>query len=593
MTAEKILDRTENIPESWGVHGTVGYEVLSLVNGLFVDSAHEKDFEVLYEKFIGHKIDSDSLVYSKKKFFLLTQMAGEINSLGHRLDVISEKDRRYRDFTRNNLTLAIREVIACFPVYRTYISPETDQVSPRDEKYIRMAVEKAKTKTLALNPAVYDFLRDVLLLKLNGDLPETDNKLYQDFVLRFQQLTAPIMAKGMEDTVFYVYNRLLSLNEVGGDPFRFGCERREFHRKNAERSKRWPFNFAASSTHDTKRSEDVRMRINVLSEIPEEWAAKADKWHGLNQTHKKEVSGVPEPRPNMEYFIYQTLLGVWPNGPLGPEELENLTVRVWEYCLKAVREAKIFTDWQQPNAEYEEAIKNFIFRILSPGNSAFQDDFLPFQQKLARWGRLNSLSSLVLKMALPGVTETFQGNELWEYRLVDPDNRRPVDFAARVRLLKSLEEQFAETAPSEEWFRERIQKDEEGLLKLFLTWRGHQYRKAQSGLFLYGDYLPLEITGEKERHAAAFLRQREDKIALTVCGRFFSGLFSEPAHFSAGGRIWGNTAAILPPQWTGKEKFFLNIFTGKRIQVRNGNGRLQLPLAEVFGPLSTALLEPE
>ncbi|MFH1801177.1 MAG: malto-oligosyltrehalose synthase [Candidatus Omnitrophota bacterium] len=592
VVAEKILDRKELLPENWSVHGTVGYDFLNVLNGVFVDQARQKDFSELYESFMGHAIDFDQLLYDKKKLFALVHMASEINTLGHRLDLISEKDRHYRDFTRNNLTLAIREVIACFPVYRTYVSPGDEAVSERDERYINIAIEKAKAKTSALNPAVYDFLKDVLLLKFDIEVTPESKKTYRDFVLRFQQITGPIMAKGLEDTSFYVYNRFVSLNEVGGDPFHFGYSKEEFHHFNKIKFEQWPYGMICSSTHDTKRSEDVRMRLNVLSEMPDEWKSALTRWAMINDKHKTLIKSVSEPRRNTEYFIYQTLLGAWPEAGLGGKGLPPFADRIWEYVLKAVREAKTYTNWVNPNKEYEEAIRKYIYAILNPGNENNSlKDFLPFQEKISYFGKLNSLSALVLKIASPGVVDTYQGTELWSYCLVDPDNRRPVDFESRKNLFHSLHK-GSHLKPIDENFLKGLISDEQGQVKLLVLAKALSFRKSCPEFFLDGDYIPLKVEGEKERNVVAFMRKKDDQRAIVIAGRFFTELMPEPGQLPLGEAIWKDTRVILPKDRQ-VEGALKDIFTGKMGTVHSEGGESFVRLAEIFHSLSVTILTTE
>lgn len=587
IVAEKILDRREPLPENWNVHGTVGYDFLNALNGLFIRRDQEKEFEDFYTRYIGQNIDFDDLVYNAKKFFALVRMASEMNDLGHRLDLISERDRNYRDFTRNNLTLAIREVIACFPVYRSYISTGGDAVLQRDEKYVHLAVEKAKRKTPALNPAVYDFLRDVLLLKLSTKKPE-ERKLYRDFVLRFQQLTGPVMAKGLEDTSFYIYNRFLSLNEVGGDPFFFGYSRDDFHRQNIQRHKRWPAGMTASSTHDTKRSEDVRMRLNVLSELAGEWRQRVSKWSEINEKHRTGLNGGLEPDRNTEYFIYQTLVGVWPDNDLADGGAAALVERLWQCFLKSVREAKIRTNWVSPNAEYEEAVRKFVVGITAAGEgNAFLRDFLPFQRKIMRFGKFNSLSALVLKIGSPGVVDTYQGTELWDYSLVDPDNRRAVDFRKRRDSLKFLVKKNQESLRG--WMKERLGNDRDGFVKLFLLWKGLNFRKKRPELFIEGDYVPLAVEGLRERHAVAFLRKKGDSFAVIVGGRFFAQLISD-SELPIGEGVWQDTRVLLPPDFPKDARSLREVFSEREVAVGARADERFLRLSDVLQSLSVSIL---
>jgi (1->4)-alpha-D-glucan 1-alpha-D-glucosylmutase len=526
IIAEKILDRKENLPQDWQVDGTVGYDFLNALNGLFIDQDAEKSFSSAYEDFIGHALDFDETVYDKKKMLAALQMSSEIQDLGYRLDRISERNRRYRDFTRHALVLAVRETIACFPVYRTYIAPSDKTVSERDEKYIHDAIEKAKSRTpTAINPAVYDFLRDVLLLRLETRVGPEERQLYRDFVMRFQQLTAPIMAKGLEDTAFYVYNRLLSLNEVGGDPPHFGVSREDFHRQNSLRAKSWPRGFLTGSTHDTKRSEDVRMRLNSLSEIPEEWRAMLARWSLVNRKHKTLIAGDWEPRPNTEILIYQTLLGMWPDAPPALEERAELRRRLWQFVEKAIREAKVHTDWLHPDPEYENAVRRFVDAILDPEQGRhFTMDFIPELRRVADAGRWNSLSALTLRLASPGIMDVYQGTELWDYSLVDPDNRRPVDYALRRRMLLRLKARVESGESPLKISEELLNRRADGRIKLYLLWRGLRLRRRAPSVFIGGEYAPLVVTGAREKHVVAFLRRDGGRITVAAAARFFLGL---------------------------------------------------------------------
>jgi (1->4)-alpha-D-glucan 1-alpha-D-glucosylmutase len=588
VVAEKILDRKEDLPDNWCIHGTVGYDFLNVLNGIFIAQNAEKDFSKLYEEFIGHTIDFDQLLYDKKKLFALVHMSSEINTLGHRLNLISEKDRHYRDFTRNNLTLAIREVIACFPVYRTYLSPEDDTVSERDETYIKIAVEKAKAKTPALNPAVYDFLKEVLLLRFGAAVTAEAKKLYREFVLRFQQITGPIMAKGLEDTSFYIYNRFLSLNEVGGDPFHFGHSRDEFHRFNQLKAERWPHGMLCTSTHDTKRSEDARMRINVLSELLPEWESALTRWTRMNNKHRVDIKGTLEPRRNTEYFIYQSLLAVWPDGGGTEKDFPSFPDRVWEYMLKSVREAKTFTNWINPNPEYENAIRKFIDAILDPDPAnLFPSDLLPLQQKLSFFGKLNSLSALTLKLGAPGVVDTYQGAECWNLCLVDPDNRRPVDFEMRKNALKSLRKGPRMLEFADDFFK-RLRAGKSDAVKMQVMARGLHLRRSAPGLFLEGDYLPLKAEGSRSRNIVAFMRKKGDRFAIFTACRFFTELTDPSADGMPGPEIWGDTKILLPKGTLPVR--IQNDMTGEAVIAEPEENGFSLRASALFDPLSFAIL---
>ncbi|HWI41525.1 MAG TPA: malto-oligosyltrehalose synthase, partial [Verrucomicrobiae bacterium] len=362
IVGEKILMPDEKLREDWPIYSTTGYIFSHYLNGLFVEEGNADIFDEIFASFTGERRPFDEILYADKKLIMST-MASEINTLGHYLDMIAEGDRHTRDFTRNSLTTAITEVIAHFPVYRTYITPAG--VSEADRGYIESAVARAKERNPGINESIFNFLREVLLLRLPEGHTEETRKQWVDFVMKFQQLTGPFMAKGMEDTSFYVYNRLISLNDVGGNPARFGESLESFHRQNLERCSEWPHSLLASSTHDSKRGEDVRARINVISEFPQEWGELVQRWARLNAPKKRVLEGRKVPSPNAEYFLYQTLVGASPAGPLGNEEYDELRRRVQEALIKGAREAKRNTSWINPNARYEEALTAFVDAVLA------------------------------------------------------------------------------------------------------------------------------------------------------------------------------------------------------------------------------------
>lgn len=586
VVLEKILDRKENLPENWNVYGTVGYEFLNALNGLYVDPKNEKAFDEFYESFIEHPIDFEELSYQKKYFFAKRHMASEINTLAHRLNGISEGNRLYRDLTLNLLTEAVRKAVVCFPVYRTYISPADAEPSRRDEKYIRIAIEKAKSRSPGMDPTVFDFLESVLLLKLDAESSLDERKRIREFILKFQQITAAIMAKGIEDTTFYVNSRFLSLNEVGGDPEHFGTSPREFHQQNLHRARFWPQGFLATSTHDNKRSEDVRFRLNVLSEVPDEWKRHVGMWAAVNQQHKTTVRGKLEPTRNTEYLIYQTLAGVWPNEAMNDEAYAQLTERCWAYVLKAVREAKIYTDWVDPNSEYEKAVEKFLRAVLARADrNPFLETFIPFQARVSRCGALNSISALALKNAAPGVVDSYQGNETLDFSLVDPDNRRPVDYERRTRLLESLErdcENLGVSAAIRKW----LEAPDDGRVKMYMLWKQLNARRRNRELFLHGDYIPLDLQGEKADQAVAYLRTYQGRRALVAAGRFFAPWTME--NQLPLGDVWGDAAVRLPQDFEPDPLW--ETYSERAVFPRKDGEGLLLPLSDLFKELPAALL---
>ncbi len=460
LLVEKILELNERLRSDWPVHGTTGYEFANQVAGVLVDREAEEDFTSIYAKFIGTNPSYPEIVYRSKLVTMRVSMASEVNVLGHMLNVISESNRWYRDFTVNALTTAIREVIASFPAYRTYISTSGEMVDA-DRRMILRAIAAARRRNPALERTVFEFLRDVLLPPQDNAHP-LDDVARREFVMKFQQCTGPITAKGVEDTAFYVYNRLIALNEVGGDPGEFGAELETFHRQNLARLEDFPHSMLATSTHDTKRSEDVRARIAALSEIPDQWARALRRWSSANRKHRRQIDGELAPDTNEEYLLYQTILGTWPLAPMSAEEHGIYVRRIQDYMVKALHEAKVNSSWIEPNAAWDTAVEEFVGKILEPGrNNRFLAAFEPVATRIAELGAVNSLSQAVLKMTVPGVPDIYQGQELWDFSLVDPDNRRPVDYSLRMSLLESLREN-----PSP---RELLANWRDGRIKLFAT----------------------------------------------------------------------------------------------------------------------------
>ncbi len=591
IVGEKILTKGEKMPEGWPIFGTTGYVFLNSLNGIFIDTKNARMFDRLCTKFIGVKDDFPDVVYEKKKLLMQVAMSSEINTLGHYLNKISEKNRHTRDFTLNSLTKAITEVIAVFPVYRTYINSWT--IKDRDGQYIEAAVSKAKRKNPAISSSIFNFLSDVLLLKFPDGISEDDKNEWLDFAMKFQQMTAPVMAKGVEDTALYVYTRLLSLNEVGGSPERFGLSVEAFHGQNLDRLKFWPHALITTSTHDTKRSEDVRARINVLSELPAKWRECLTRWGSLNKMKKTAVDGQPVPDRNEECLLYQTLIGVWPLGRPDETEYEAFKTRIRDYMVKALREAKVNTSWINPNADYEDALLSFIDAILAvtPDNK-FLAEFEPFQKTISYFGMLNSLSQTLLKIASPGVPDFYQGNEIWDFSLVDPDNRRPVDFVHRRKALGVLKE---ETAKHESDFtafvRQLINKWEDGAIKLYVTLKALTYRRENHRLFMEGAYIPLTGNGELADHFCGFARQQSEKAVLVIVPRLVTAVLNFTPEAPVGEKVWGNAGIVLPDEIPGDT--FKNILTGEKVEAVHRSEKRELSLAGVFSCFPVAMLVRE
>jgi (1->4)-alpha-D-glucan 1-alpha-D-glucosylmutase len=585
VIGEKILQKGERLPEEWPIFGTTGYDFLTVLNGIFVDPDNARAFDRIYAGFTRREANFPEVAYEKKKLVMQVAMSGEINTLGHYLNTISERDRLTRDFTLISLTRAIIEVIAFFPVYRTYTNSWS--IRDKDSQYIEAAVAKAKRKNPAISSSVFDFLRDVLLLRFPGYATDGDRMEWLDFVMRFQQITGPVMAKGLEDTACYDYNRLVSLNEVGGMPDRFGAPIEAFHGQNLERAKSFPHALIATATHDSKRGEDLRARINALSEIPEKWRKCLADWSRLNKKKKGFVDGQPVPGRNEEYLLYQTLVGAWPAESMEDEASGAFRERIREYMVKAVREAKVNSSWINPSVPYEETLAAFIDAILadSPGNE-FLTVFRPFQELIARCGAFTALSQTLLKIASPGVPDFYQGTELWNLTLVDPDNRRPVDYKRRSDALNELKRREAEIGPGE-LMRELLAGWEDGGVKLYLIHRALGYRRENRELFENGEYIPLEAKGSRARHVCAFARRLEGKSLIVAVPRFVATLVSGPGMFPGGEEAWGDSF-LAPPDGVDSWR---NVLTGDAVAVREREGTTALALAELFAEAPVALLE--
>jgi (1->4)-alpha-D-glucan 1-alpha-D-glucosylmutase len=578
------------LPVQWPVYGTTGYDFLNLVNGLFVDGSHEQAFTTLYARFVGNRVSFEDLAYESKQLIMRASMSSEINVLGHQLNHLSEMNRRFRDFTLNSLIHAIREIIACFPVYRTYVTPDEEPVTDRDRSYIRLAVARAKHKNPALSGLVFDFVQDILLKQVSYH-HERERRDQLLFVMKFQQITGTVMAKGAEDTAFYLYNRLASLNEVGGDPLQFGISVHTFHERMHQRRAHWPVSICATSTHDTKRSEDVRARISVLSEIPEVWKTRVQGWSQLNKRYKTEVDGTLAPDPNEEYLLYQTLIGAWPFRTLDDDEHRNFNDRIQAYVAKALKEAKIHTSWVNPNHAYDQAVRDFIEHVLArSGPNPFLADFLPFHREIARYGVYNSLSQVLLKIAAPGIPDFYQGTELWDFSLVDPDNRRPVDYGTRTGFLADFQSICGIQGFDQRRFvQELLATVPDGRIKLYITLVGLHYRRAHAPLFLSGEYVPLKVEGTKKKHVCAFARIYEDRAVVAIVPVLVKGLCQNAETFPFGPGVWEDTWVTVP-SWR-PASCYQNLFTGEILSSTEAEGNQSLRLAEILGSCPVALLE--
>ncbi len=527
LLVEKILGRHEALRNDWPVHGTTGYEFAAQVTDLLVDSHAAEEMTQVYQRFTGITMSHQDCAYRGKLLVMRSSMASEVNVLANLLSRIAESNRWYRDFTLEALRQALREVIACFPVYRTYISPDGD-ISLEDRRHVLRAIAAARRKNPELERTVFEFIRDVYLPPENATHP-VDEEARRRFVLKLQQCTGAITAKGVEDTAFYAYTRFVALNEVGNEPGIFGQPSESFHQQNRDRQQSHPHCMLATSTHDTKRSEDVRARLMALSEMPEEWGRAIRSWRRMNRKYRKEVDGAFAPDDNEEYLLYQTLLGSWPNQPFSEKEREEYIQRIQHYMMKALHEAKVNSSWIEPHAAWDDAVSQFVRRILTPGRgNKFEEAFVPLAKRVAEVGAINSLSQVVLKLTSPGVPDVYQGQECWDFSLVDPDNRRAVDYDKRQALLESLEDSEAP---------DLLRNWQDDRLKLFVTSKLLQLRQRLSDLFEQGGYEALNPKGEFSAHCIAYRRFTPSTEAIIIVPRLTMTVGSPPI-----GEAWKDTA---------------------------------------------------
>ena len=577
LVVEKILDLDEALPAFWPVQGTTGYDFLNYVSGLFCCRKNERKFDRIYGKFASFQTPYEDLVCEKKRLIIGKHTAGDVERLAQLMKSISAHDRYGSDITLYGLKRALVEVLALFPIYRTYINHEI--FSEPDRTTIRETVEKAKQSNPGLVHEL-DFIRRALLQEFRGQPADEQKQKWLHFIMRFQQLTGPLMAKGFEDTTLYIYNRMLSLNNVGSSPNRFGISAAAFHQFNQERRRLWPYTMNATATHDAKRGEDVRARINVLSEMPEEWERNLKIWNKLNKSKKRLINDKPIPDHNDEYFLYQTLIGAWPFDESGHAAFVE---RMKGYVIKAVREAKVHTAWLKPDTNYEEAYLAFLDAILQPPEqNQFLKEFLPFQRKIAFYGVFNSLAQTLLKITAPGLPDFYQGAELWDLNLVDPDNRRSVDFEKRKRFLAEIKE----TGEGDilKLVEALLAGKEDGRIKLLLIHRALMARKENTEIFQNGDYIPLQAEGKWKNHVIAFARKNETAWAVTVAPRFLTGVVKE-GEYPLGEQVWMDTHIVLPDD---APALWKNAITAQSLP--GGN---KLRMNEVFEHFPAALLVGE
>ncbi|MBD3383604.1 malto-oligosyltrehalose synthase [candidate division KSB1 bacterium] len=547
IIVEKILD-FEGLPDFWPVDGTTGYEFLNIVNRLLCDPGSEAKLSRFYEKLRKSDQPLNELVHDKKRLIIGKHMAGDIDNLAHLLAGISNKTRYGRDFTLYGLRRALVEVLSWFPVYRTYI---TEQEKRETDKQI---IQQTIDKSIQIMPDFeheFLFIRNILLLDTTKTTDDEEKALSLRFIKRFQQLSGPLMAKGFEDTALYIYHKLISLNEVGGNPDHYALPVRTFHAFNRQRARTHPQSMNASSTHDTKRGEDIRARINVISELANEWQTKVRQWRKLNKSRKIRKGKRLIPDANDEYFIYQTLAGSW------TKNNDIYRKRIKDYMTKAIREAKVHTAWLEPVSDYEKGVQQFIDTILHPtDDNAFLASFLPFQAKIAWYGRFTSYTQTLLKITSPGIPDFYQGSELWDLNLVDPDNRRPVDYERRKTLLIDLKKREADNSDA---LRADLLLNGESA-KFYIIYKALQLGRDWPGFFNQAGYRAIRSGGRYAKNIVAFRRRLGAREIIVVVPRLLSAVTDDKT-LPLGKDIWRDTHIRLPADMICK-----NQFTGEMIQ---------------------------
>jgi len=579
ILVEKILAEGERLPNDWPVDGTTGYEFMTALEDVLVDPAGYAGIEAAYRAPRGDP-DFHTVAVDSKRRVLRSTLNADVRRIAPMLAVLA-RQARWPRLSIAAYAGAIVELVAVLPVYRTYMDAERPEPSERDREILVRAFAQVRTRAIA-DPGAIDALERALL----GEWHDAEDALARarlSFVLRWQQLTGPAAAKGVEDTALYIYAPLASRNEVGGDPgvpLAGAVER--LHDRLGERAARSPRSLNALNTHDTKRSADVRARLDAISENPHAWARRLRGWRRRNRSLHVLVRGRLTPLRRTDDFIYQALIGIWPAGaePQG-EQLKELCDRLSAYMLKAVREAKLRTSWTDPDAEYERAVETFIARLLDAGvNAAFLHDVAEFVATLEQQGRWNSLAQAAVHLTAPGVPDVYQGSELWFRALVDPDNRRPVDWAAREQAIDKLHAALAPGADaSAEHLAEWCARPEDDGLKLYLVSRLLHLRLDHAPLFMHGGYVPLYATGEHAQRVFAFARPHAGEAAIVIVPRLTCGLGGTPL-----GEAWGDTRLSLPQgissgTWTCR-------LSGQRVRVRDG----AIVLSEALAVLPVAVL---
>jgi (1->4)-alpha-D-glucan 1-alpha-D-glucosylmutase len=590
IVAEKILAADEPLPADWAICGTTGYQLLNILSRVQVHEEGLAELRKFYDGICGGPRKPADVVYESKRTVLLQSMSSELQMLTAQLYRIAQQHRAARDFTRPSLQRALREVIACMSVYRTYVRADSWDVSESDYRTVTTAVRMAKRRNRTLPMSVFDFIASVLLLEHPPTLSDELAAERRLFALKVQQVSGPVAAKGVEDTTFYRYYPLASLNEVGGDLDTRPLSIDEFHRLMRQRAANWPHTLSATATHDSKRGEDMRARLHVLSEASHEWAEAFMRWQSMNRAFVRDVDGERVPDANEEYLIYQTIVGTWPVEPMSRDEMRQYEGRIVRYLEKALREAKIHTSWMNPSEAYETGAFDFVRNLLGAPGEGFRADLTAFVNQIADSGFVNSLAQTLLKITLPGVPDFYQGCELWDFSLVDPDNRRPIDFETRRtrldQLLRGANNDLEKTA------RDLAQQWPSADIKLWVTAQSLALRRHWADLFSFGDYIPLAAHGPAENNLLCFARQFNERCAVTAVPRHFHRLCSlqrEPKR-RAPRADWQGTQLFLPQSGNGA---WHCVLSGRTFEARERDGKSGLDVAAIFDVLPVALLTSE
>lgn len=577
VLVEKILGSEEKLAPTWPVAGTTGYEVLNTINGIFVDRSGYDHLASFYRQLTETTQSPEDIVYECKRLILRVAMASELQMLARQLDRLSEQHRRTRDFTLNSLRAVLREFMACCSVYRTYVA--NGEVSDADRKIVGMALRAVRRRNPTFERSILGYVAQVLTLQLPDGVSDSARYEVEHFVQRLQQLMGPVTAKGVEDTAFYRYVPLVSLNEVGAH-FGHIADLAQFHESNLARGRS---NMVTTTTHDTKRTEDVRARLNVLSEIPQVWQEHLQRWMEMNSEHRQDLEDGPAPSRNDEYLFYQSSLGIWPLTPPNDEERQELIARLQQYMIKAIHEAKLRTSWIDPDEEYDNAVSAFVQNTLQ-ADSPFLEDLQALADRIRVPGLVNALSQVLLKLTVPGVPDVYQGQEIWDFSLVDPDNRRPVDYTLRRKLLEELRSGL-EHQSAYELAGELSSQPHDPKLKMYVVWRTLQFRSQHAELFHNGRYSPLQTHGQRADHVCAFAyegSQEQSGPAAVVIAPLRSAGLTADSELPLGEPVWQDTTVSLPAG----AATWVNLFTGEEHHPTDNT----LSLKDVLKQFPVALL---